>query len=46
MNYRESNSKQKRVFKSLLKQNGYSKKAIEELYRWYDSSDKKGVASY
>ncbi len=42
----DSNIKPKRLFKSLLQQNGYTKKAIEELYKWYDSSDKKGVASY
>jgi hypothetical protein len=39
-------SNQNKIFKTTLKNNGYSKKAIEELYKWYDSSEKKGVASY
>jgi len=39
-------SKQNHIFTTMLKNNGYSKKTIEELYKWYDSSEKKGVASY
>jgi hypothetical protein len=33
-------------FKTKLIKAGYSKKIIEELWKWYDYSDKKGVASY
>jgi len=33
-------------FNILLKQWGYSEKAIEKLWKWYDYSEKKGVASY
>ena len=29
-----------------LKMQGYSDETITELYKWYDSSDKKGVASF
>ena len=36
----------KQNFKIMLKKNGYSNKATEELYKWYDSSKKKGVASF
>jgi hypothetical protein len=34
------------LFKQLLLGKGYSEKVAEELWKWYDSSDKKGVASY
>jgi hypothetical protein len=30
-------------FVSLLKNNGYSKKAIKEVWKWYDFIEKKGV---
>jgi len=33
-------------FKILLLKEGYSKKVIEELWKWYDYREKKGVASY
>ena len=33
-------------FRSLLKRNGYSEKAIEEILKWYDFSERKGVASF
>jgi hypothetical protein len=33
-------------FVCLLKNNGYSDEVIGELWKWYDSSEKKGVASY
>ena len=33
-------------FRQMLKDKGYSKEAIDELWKWYDSTDKKGVASY
>jgi hypothetical protein len=29
-----------------LREQGYSDKMIEELWKWYDYSNKKGVASY
>lgn len=38
--------KSKDSFNSLLKQRGYSDKAIEQLWKWYDYSEKKGVASF
>jgi hypothetical protein len=38
--------KAKNSFNTLLKQRGYSEKAIEKLWKWYDYSEKKGVASY
>jgi hypothetical protein len=38
--------KAKNSFDILLKQRGYSKKAIDELWKWYDHSEKKGVASF
>jgi len=33
-------------FKDLLKQHGCSDRVIKELWKWYDSSEKKGVASF
>jgi hypothetical protein len=33
-------------FKDLLKKYGYSETAIEEIWKWYDPSGKKGVASF
>jgi hypothetical protein len=38
--------KAKKSFNDMLKQEGYSEKAIEQLWKWYDYSEKKGVASY
>jgi hypothetical protein len=29
-----------------LRKQGYSDEMIKELWKWYDSSEKKGVASY
>ena len=29
-----------------LKEQGYSDEMIKELWKWYDSSEKKGIASY
>jgi hypothetical protein len=29
-----------------LRKQGYSEKVIRELYKWYDSSEHKGVASF
>jgi hypothetical protein len=37
---------QEEEFKRQMKNQGYSKEAIEELWKWYDPSTKKGVASY
>ena len=36
----------KLTFKTLLFTNGYSAKIADELWKWYDFSEKKGVASY
>jgi hypothetical protein len=33
-------------FQQLLKKEGYNANAIGELWKWYDYSEKKGVASY
>jgi len=33
-------------FEILLKQRGCSEKAIKELWKWFDYSEKKGVANY
>jgi len=30
----------------MLDECGYSEKAADELWKWYDFSEKKGVASY
>jgi hypothetical protein len=38
--------KAKKSFSVLLKQQGYSATAIEKLWKWYDPSEKKGVASF
>lgn len=34
------------VFRSLLHRNGYSEIAVEEIWKWYDFSERKGVASF
>jgi hypothetical protein len=33
-------------FKDLITRRGYSEKAADELWKWYDFSEKKGVASF
>jgi hypothetical protein len=33
-------------FEKLLSEKKYSSEAIKEILKWYDYSDKKGVASY
>ena len=33
-------------FYKMLKVVGYSTEALEELWKWYDYSEKQGVASY
>ena len=33
-------------FSDMLKKRGYSTKAIEKMWKWYDHSEKKGVASF
>ena len=35
-----------RNFNRILKGRGYSTNAIEEMWKWYDSSKRKGVASF
>jgi predicted Ser/Thr protein kinase len=34
------------AFKRLLIDSGYSEKAANELWKWYDPTNKKGVASF
>jgi len=34
------------TLRAQLKEQGYSDEMIKELWKWYDSSEKKGVASY
>ncbi len=46
MNPEDSKCRPTRAFRSLLLQKGYSEKAIREIWRWYDFSERKGVASY
>jgi hypothetical protein len=36
----------KEDFEQLLKNHGFSERTIKELWKWYDFSEKKGVASY
>jgi len=38
--------KAKHTFKDLIVQRGYSEKVANELWKWYDFSEKKGVASF
>jgi len=33
-------------FKDLITRRGYSDRVADELWKWYDFSDKKGVASF
>jgi hypothetical protein len=33
-------------FKNLIIKRGYSEKVADELWKWYDFSEKKGVASF
>lgn len=33
-------------FGNLLKRYGYSKKAVEEIWKWYDYEEKKGAANW
>jgi hypothetical protein len=40
------NRKPKRIFKNMLLANGHSGKVADELWKWYDFSKKKGVASF
>ena len=35
-----------KCLRAQLREQGYSDEMIEELWKWYDSSEKKGVASY
>ena len=38
--------KAKHTFKDLIVRRGYSEKVANELWKWYDFSEKKGVASF
>ena len=42
----EHSDKAELVFKQLLSSVGCSEKAKVELWKWYDHSEKKGVASF
>jgi hypothetical protein len=33
-------------FDKMLKKRGYSKEAIKKMWKWYDFSEKNGVASF
>ncbi len=33
-------------FSKMLKKRGYSTDVIEKMWKWYDNSEKKGVASF
>jgi hypothetical protein len=35
-----------KIFNGMLKKRGYSTEVVEEMWKWYDYSEKKGVASY
>jgi hypothetical protein len=39
-------SRAKLGFRDLIVKRGYSGKVAEELWKWYDFSEKKGVASF
>ena len=43
---KNSNKNSKIELTNLLKKNGYSNRAIAVLYKWYDSTEHKGVASF
>jgi hypothetical protein len=38
--------KAKHTFKDLIARRGYSERVANELWKWYDFSEKKGVASF
>ena len=38
--------KPSKKFNQMLEKGGYSKKSIEQMWKWYDYSEKKGVASF
>ena len=38
--------KHPKIFEQILKKRGYSTEVVEEMWKWYDYSEKKGVASY
>lgn len=44
--YVGSRMKPSRNFNQMLKEIGYSTKAIEQVWKWYDCSEKKGAANY
>jgi len=39
----ESEETMPATFRTLLKRRGYSEKAIEEIWKWYDFSERRGV---
>jgi hypothetical protein len=44
MNY--DSMKPPKKFNKMLEKGGYSKKTIKQMWKWYDYSEKKGVASF
>ena len=45
-NYTMALMKSPEEFKEMLENRGISKKNIDEIWKWYDSSEKHGVASF
>jgi predicted Ser/Thr protein kinase len=39
-------NKAKLTLRKMLNEHGYSEKAADELWKWYDFYEKKGVASF
>lgn len=46
MQQRQPLKKRELTFRDLLFSTGCSERAVEELWKWYDFSKKKGVASF
>jgi len=44
--HQKQSKKAELIFKDLLVNSGCSPKALDELWKWYDTSEKKGVASF
>jgi hypothetical protein len=40
------NKHSKLSFRDLIVQRGYSERVVDELWKWYDVTEKKGVASF
>ena len=46
MSNKKSDNKTFSSFKTLLKKRGYSEETIKEIYKWYDYSERKGIANF